>query len=293
MPRVKSSPRLSIHDRPGRLKLLARRARKHSRLGIGLLATASVLVLGWAALRGAEPGGMIAHAQTRFSQIAASAGLRVRHVEVEGRVNTPEQLLRAAVGITRDEAILSVRLAAVKERVESLMSVQSVTVERRLPDRIVIRLTERQPFAVWQNQGKFSLVDRAGKVVEQDLTESRGLPLIVGIGAPAAAAPLIDALNQHPALLSRLVAAVRIGERRWNLRLNTGTDILLPEGQEVVAIKRLMGLHQDQGLLDRPLKSVDLRLPDRLVVRPQGDARPEAKPEETPPARGTPPRRPT
>ena len=133
MPRVKTSPRLSIHDRPGRLKLLLRRARKHTRLGIGLIGTASVLVLGWVTLRGAEPGGMIANAQTRFSQTAANAGLRVRHVEVEGRVNTPEQLLRAAVGITRDEAILSVKLGAVKERIESLMSVQSVTVERRLP----------------------------------------------------------------------------------------------------------------------------------------------------------------
>lgn len=289
MSRVKTSPRLSIHDRPGRLKLMLRRARKHARLSIGLVGTISVLALGWLTLRSAEPGGMIATVQTRFSQTAASAGLRVRHIEVEGRVNTPEPLLRAATGITRDEAILSVKLGAVKERIESLISVQSVTVERRLPDRIVIRLTERQPFAVWQNQGKFSLVDRTGKVVEQDLTESRGLPLIVGVGAPTAAAPLIDALNQNPALLSRLVAAVRIGERRWNLRLNTGADILLPEAQEVAAIKRLMGLHLDQGLLDRPLKSVDLRLPDRLVVRPQTDA----KPEDAAPARGAPPRRPT
>jgi len=158
-----------------------------------------------------------------------------------------------------------------------------------LPDRIIVRLTEREPFAVWQFQGKFSLVDRAGKVVERDLTESRGLPLIVGAGAPAAAAPLIDALNQNPILLDHLVAAVRVGERRWNLRLNTGADILLPEGQERVAITRLMALHQDQALLDRPLKVVDLRLPDRLVLRPQT----EAKPDDPQPARGIVPRKPT
>ena len=285
MPRMKAAARLSIHDRPGRLKLLLRRARRHTRLGIGLVAGLTILVIGGIALRGAEPGGMIAGAQARLIQLSASAGLRVRHVEVQGRVNTPEHLLRAAVSVTRDDAILAVPLAAMKERIETLISVQSVAVERRLPDRIIVRLTEREPFAVWQDKGTFSLVDRKGDVMERDLTESRGLPLIVGPGAPKAAALLIDALNQTPALLSRLVAAVRVGERRWNLRLNTGADILLPEGHEVAAIKRLMGLHQDHALLDRPLKTIDLRLPDRLIVRPQ--------PEETPQARGTPPRRPT
>jgi cell division protein FtsQ len=289
MPRVKSSPRLSIHDRPGRAKLLLRRLRRHARLGLGTVAGLGVLTLIWVAMRTAEPGGAIAAAQARIDAMAARAGLRVQHVEVEGRVNTSEPMLRAAIGVARDDAILAVKLGPMKQRIESLMSVQSATVERRLPDRIIVRLTEREPFAVWQNQGKFSLVDRAGKVVELDLTESRGLPLIVGAGAPVAAAPLLDALNANPALLARMVAAIRVGERRWNLRLTNGTDILLPEGQETVAIKRLMALHQDQGLLDRPLKSVDMRLPDRLVVRPQT----EAKPDDPQPARGSVPRKPT
>ena len=124
MSRVKSSPRLSIHDRPGRAKLLLRRARKHARLGIGVTASVALLGLGWVTLRGAEPGGLIAGMQSRVSNMAAGAGLRVRHVEVEGRVNTPEQLLRAAVGVTRDDAIMSVQLTPMKERIESLLSVQ-------------------------------------------------------------------------------------------------------------------------------------------------------------------------
>ena len=33
------------------------------------------------------------------------------------------------------------------------------------PGTIVVRLTERRPFAVWQIDGKFMLVDRDGKVV--------------------------------------------------------------------------------------------------------------------------------
>jgi cell division protein FtsQ len=126
---------------------------------------------------------------------------------------------------------------------------------------------------VWQFQGKFVLIDRAGQVVaDQDLSAFGQLPLVVGAGAPAAAAGLLDLLGSRPDLSSRVIAAVRVGERRWNLRLNTGADVLLPEGQEEAALNKLAELQSSIALLDRPLQSVDLRLPDRLVVRPQQPA---------------------
>jgi cell division protein FtsQ len=65
----------------------------------------------------------------------------------------------------------------------------------------------------------------------------------------------------------RVHALVRVSERRWNLRLRNGTDVLLPEGQEAAAITRLAELQAKQGLMDRPLVAIDLRLPDKLVLR--------------------------
>ncbi len=91
---------------------------------------------------------------------------------------------------------------------------------------------------------------------------------MVGAGAPVAAATLLDALTARPDLQSRVIAAVRVGDRRWNLRLNTGADVLLPEGHEVAALDRLETLEKTHALLDRPLQVVDMRLPDRLVIRP-------------------------
>jgi cell division protein FtsQ len=105
------------------------------------------------------------------------------------------------------------------------------------------------------------------------------LPLIVGPGADRAAATLYDLLAAEAAVAERVQAMVRIGERRWNLRLHSGTDVLLPEIAEAAAIKRLAELQQEAKLLDRPLAAIDLRLPDRLVVRTNREA------PETPPAR--------
>jgi cell division protein FtsQ len=148
--------------------------------------------------------------------------------------------------------------------------VKSAVVERQLPDTIVVKLIERRPFAIWQNNGKFMLIDHNGNVVaHQNVMDFRKLPLVVGPGAPQAAAGLLDTLGSLPALQARVAAAVRVGDRRWDLQMNNRTEVMLPEGHEAAALDRLMQLQQSHDLLDRPLVAIDMRLPDRMVLRPR------------------------
>jgi cell division protein FtsQ len=91
------------------------------------------------------------------------------------------------------------------------------------------------------------------------------------------AATLLDAIQERPALSGRIVAAVRVAERRWNLRMKNNADIMLPEGHEAAALDRLLQLHQTQSILDRPLSAIDLRFADKLVVRPRPEAKPDGK----------------
>ena len=268
MSRVRGAPPPArMQDRPGRWKLIWRNQRR--RLRSGALLTGAV-VLGFATLYGVQALGDGASLRERIGDVAASMGLRVTNVIVEGRTKTPEPMLRAALGIRPGEPILSYSLSEARQRLESIKWVETATVERRLPATIVVRLVERRPFAVWQSEGKFLLVDRDGDIVaDSDVAAFSGqLPLVVGPGAPAAAAALMDMLATQPDLQKRVVAAVRVGERRWNLRMNNGADVMLPEGAEIQALARLAELQASHALLDRPLAVVDLRLPDRLVVRP-------------------------
>ena len=272
MSRVIRGPRNSVKDRPGRWKLLLRRQKRLLRPAGWVAFATLVLLLGVLALRSAAPGGTLATLRERIGGVTAVAGLRVTDVVIEGRANTPEPLLRAALGVNIGDPILGFSIELARQRIETLSWVEHATVERRLPGTVVVFLQERRPFAVWQNQGKFVLIDRDGQIVaNQNVAEFRQLPLVVGPGAPAAASTLIDALTDRPELQKRVVAAVRVGERRWNLRLNNGADVMLPEGHEVAAIDRLMQLQQQHALLDRPLAAIDMRLGDRLVVRPRPD----------------------
>jgi cell division protein FtsQ len=267
-------PRLSHPtDRPKRWKLLLRRQRRRFRatawlLGVGAI-VAVLVALGANAVRRLD----MASLRERLGSSTAQAGLRVNQVLIEGRATTPEPLLRAALGISVGSPILGFSVEAAKARIESLSWVQNASVERRLPDTILVVLKERRPFAVWQNQGRFTLIDRDGQPVpDQDVAAFSSLPLVVGVGAPARAAALLDTLAAYPTITSHMVAAVRVGDRRWNLHLNNGCDVLLPEDAAPAALKRLAELQQAHALLDRPLLVVDMRLPDRLVIRPRGEA---------------------
>ncbi len=290
MPRVRTSvkrrpPVPALPDRPSRLRVMWRRQRRLARPGLALLLMGAAGLAGLALVRSLEQGESVAG---RLGHATAHLGLRVRQVIIEGRQKTPEPLLRAAIGLSPGDPLLSFSLVAARERIEAIRWVQQADVERRLPDTLIVRLTERRPYAVWQREGRFVLIDRDGDVVtDSDVaTFARELPLVVGPGAPAAAARLLDALAAQPKILDRITACVRVGERRWNLHMKNGADIQLPEGGEVAALARLAVLQDGHAVLDRPV-SVDLRLPDRLVIRPVPGvlAEPAGEPKDAPPAR--------
>ncbi|MSP00269.1 MAG: FtsQ-type POTRA domain-containing protein [Acetobacteraceae bacterium] len=265
-----SRPRGSVNDRPPKWKLFLRRQRWTLRPLAWGCAGMVALAAGTILLRNAPPGGSIASVREWIGTITANAGMRVNDIVIEGRANTPEPFLRAALGVRIGDPIIGFSLERARADIEKLTWVAHATVERRLPGTIVVVLWERRPFAVWQNQGKYVLIDRDGQpVTDEEVAKFRHLPLIVGPGAPDGARVLLDALTGRPAIQSRVVAAMRISERRWNLRMKNGTDILLPEGHEIEALDRLLTLQQETALLDRPLQSIDMRLGDKLVLRPR------------------------
>ncbi len=286
--RTPAKPPRPLDLRPSRWQLMRRRQRWLLRPAAWTLAGVVAVMAVVGLVRTVQPSAAIA---TLRDRVGKSLNLVVRDVVVEGRDKTPERLLRTALGVSVGDRMLDISIEGARTRIERLTWVQHATVERRLPGTVVVRLQERRPFAVWQTGSRFVLIDRAGQVVaEQDPVKDAAafstLPLVVGPGASDAAAALLDQLAAQPELRGRVVAAVRVGERRWNLRLNNGADVLLPEGAEAAAMVKLMELHATQALLDRPLKTLDLRAPDRMVVRPQTE--PREAPTPTPG-----PRRPT
>ncbi len=222
--------------------------------------------------------------QVKWAAIAASVdmGLGVRDVLVIGRRETPREELLKAVRLARGAPILAFDPQAAKARIEALPWVRSVSVQRRLPDTVYLRLTERRPLAVWQHDGNLSLIDYDGDViVKNDLEPYGNLLLVVGKDAPVHAASLLEMLWNQPKLMSRVRAAVRVGGRRWNVRLDNGIDVRLPEEAPASAWARLAEYQREHNVLSKDIGVLDLRLPDRLIVQKTNRARGLGKGTET------------
>lgn len=199
---------------------------------------------------------------------SAGLGLRVEEVLVEGRVRTGGEEILSRLGLALDRPILAVDPAAARAELEALPWVRSASVERQLPGTVYIRITEREPLALWQEQGVIRVIDLEGGVIPGiEPRRFSHLPLVVGPDAPAHAARLIAVMNSEPELRERVTAAVRVGGRRWNVQIEGRIDVRLPEADAAAAWSQLARIERQQGLLSRDVIVIDLRLPDRLVVR--------------------------
>lgn len=203
---------------------------------------------------------------------SADIGLTVQDITLEGRSHTLRRHVVAAVGLKRGDPLFGFDPGAIRSRLVALPWVREATVQRQLPGTVRVRIVERLPLALWQRNGRLMLVDDRGVVITRKrLQRFRDLLIIVGDDAPEHAAELIAMLGDEPALARRVGAAVRVGKRRWNLELKSGIKVRLPEAGAAAAWRKLARLDRRHRLLDRKVKAVDLRQPDRIyLVTPTG-----------------------
>ena len=207
--------------------------------------------------------------------LSADIGLKVTDLQLQGRVRSDAEAILAATAITRDMPILKLDLAEVRRNLESLPWVRRATVERQLPDVVFVRVTERVPLARWQLDGEAYVIDPEGGIIAG--AEPRyftHLPLVVGPEAALHAADLISVIESEPELHEQVTAAVWVSGRRWNVQLAGGIDVRLPEGNLDNAWAQLARVDREHQLLARDVIAIDLRLPDRLVVRTAPGAKP-------------------
>lgn len=255
-------------------------------LRLGAIGLAVAAVTGGAIYAGTSgwTGERMAAIERGLIGVAAGSGLRVRNVMVEGRVETAAADILAALGAERGSPLLGIDVAMAKARLESLPWVKSAVVERALPDTLNVRVEEHKPFALWQLGRRLSVIDRDGVViVREDVARFADRPLVVGEGAGLRAAEILDLLASEPEMRAEVEAAVLVSGRRWNLRLKGGIEVRLPEEGTEEAWHRLARMVQEDGLLTRAVAMIDLRQPDRAIVRltPEAIQTPEDPGEST------------
>jgi cell division protein FtsQ len=203
--------------------------------------------------------------------IVADAGFGISEIHLAGNGRVPPETILAALGMSPGESIFAAKLAQARNRIMALDWVASADVVRRYPDSIFVTVVEKRPFALWQSpalgngKGGVAIVERAGGVITtQGVEKFARLPKLVGVGAPAAAADLVDAVMTHRAAAARVAAYEYVSQRRWNLILNDGVVVKLPEINWRKELDSLEHLIVDAGILERDVTEIDLRSPTQF-----------------------------
>lgn len=255
-----------------------------SRLGRRSASLLALAVIGGFCVYGTVLGGHVEEAKGIVIDVADAAGnlagFKVKEVNISGHNHvTPAQIL-ATAGIKSSTSILFLNADEMRMRLEALPWIASASVRKFYPDRIEIAVSEREAYALWQINGELKVIARDGIPIAPYSDDPRyvQLPIVVGEGAQNHVGEIVDVLARLPALKEQVRAAIFVAERRWTLKTRNGIDVRLPEENLEAALVALMDLDREKKLLSRDITIVDLRLPDRVVVR-QSEAAAAARAE--------------
>lgn len=210
--------------------------------------------------------------QKMWSEISERAHWQLNQVIVEGHKRTDTKAIMKALNVDQGQDMDTISLDGMRQHLLDLPWIKEAVVERHLPDTLIIRIMEKTPIALWQNNQNYQPLDETGKPIQDNKLLPADLILVVGSDAPENTLSLLAALEQVPSINALVKSAVRVEKRRWNLHLvdaETGLKIMLPETGFDKALKRLEHQNTKEDLFKKNIDAIDIRLDDRIILHPK------------------------
>ncbi|MCL6230243.1 cell division protein FtsQ/DivIB [Bartonella bilalgolemii] len=199
--------------------------------------------------------------------VTLNFGFVITHVDMSGNKNMTEQYVLKLLSLDVYPSIISFDVDKARSTLEQQIWVQSADIRKIYPNRICISIVEREPYAIWQHDGVMDVIDDTGRIIlpfQAGLVQN--LPLVVGQGAQNAAKLFIQSLSTYSQFRNRIRAYVRVGDRRWDIFLENGVRIMLPEQGAIERLIALVETNTAKDLFSRDALSIDLRLSDRITI---------------------------
>ena len=201
-------------------------------------------------------------------KIASLAGLAAVDIRVSGLTHHDPELLFHALGVQPGASLIGFDAGEARRTLEAMDWVAAASVQRQYPNRLEINVAERVPFAIWQHDGAYTLIDKAGaEMGGLELMGPSHLPLVTGQKANLGAAEIVNDLEAYPLLFKRVSAVAMVGKRRWTLYLDNGVKIALPVEGVADALAKVSQLDADAGLLSRAIRELDMRIAGQMTVK--------------------------
>jgi cell division protein FtsQ len=187
---------------------------------------------------------------------------------LSGVANTPKRAIMAALRLPYPDSILSYDTARAHDDLLKVGWIETAEVRRVLPSSLEITVTERKPFARFEEGDKTQLVDSQGRILGEDESgKFTKLLLVAGEGAPQEAQGFAEAFKGRDALMERIARAELVAGRFWAVRLNNGLTVKLPRKVNELGLERLETLLGSSKIAEMALETIDLRLSHRTILQ--------------------------
>ncbi len=193
----------------------------------------------------------------------------VKLMAIEGADGSVAEAIRSVVHVDFPVSSFDLDLDALRETIEDLAPVRNATLRIRPGGVLEVGVIERTPALVWRTREGVRLLDVDGVTVSEvnERQDRPDLPLVVGAGADGAVFEALDLVRASAPIAQRMRGLRRMGERRWDVVLDRGQTIQLPEVGAISALERVILLNSAQDLLARDITHIDLRNPRRPTLR--------------------------
>lgn len=210
-------------------------------------------------------GAMIA---TMRDKVAERPIFMVKLLSITGASPELADAVRARLDVKLPQSSLDLDLDAIREAAERLDAVQGAVVRLGAANVLEVQITERTPAWVWRSEAGLMMLDASGHRIAGLTTRAdrADLPLVAGEGADTAI-PEAQAILAAAPWAKRVRGLVRVSDRRWDIVLDRNQTVLLPAHDPVAAVQALASLDHAEDILSRDLTSIDMRNPDRPVLR--------------------------
>lgn len=205
---------------------------------------------------------------TLHDALARAMGFGIGHIAVAGHAELTRDEVIALSGVTPNDSLPFLEPREVQARLMQVPLIREAAVRKLYPDRLTVEIKERVPYAIWQLDGEVQVIAADGTPIE-NFADPRflRLPHVVGRDANLRVKEFAALLTEVPGLAPQIRAGTLVAGRRWTLKLANGVDVKLPEQNPERALRTFARLEAEAKLSERGLLSIDLRIPDRVIVR--------------------------
>ncbi len=214
------------------------------------------------------PNDLLTLSANLYESMITKLDFKVEEIKFDGSDKVPYTTLKELSGITLGENIMLVDILAIKGRMEKHPWIESVIVERVLPGTILVSIKEEYPQAVYVEGGKYHLINRNGKKLQEtSRQDSENYLKIIGLDANLHFDKLLEQLYNFQNIYKNIDSIHYIDGRRWDIKLKSNFLIKLPEGNIYEAS---VIFEENFGKISKlyNICVVDLRLiPDKIYLK--------------------------